>query len=115
MQKRFIVKPVKIVWRHSMMAGNPVVKSFQKFGVYDSNWQNDPYCWCPNPGGQFLALWHARKYHIVVDNEELAKKIAEKLETLYRNVPNAKQIAFDGISSCMTDVDSITVKKVEYC
>ena len=46
MQKRFIVKPVKIVWRNSMIAGNPITRSFQKFGVYDRNWQNDNYCWC---------------------------------------------------------------------
>ena len=34
MQKRFIVRPVKIVWRNSMIAGNPITRSFQKFGVY---------------------------------------------------------------------------------
>ena len=37
MKNRFIVKKVKIVWRNSMIAGNPVVRSFQKFGVYDNN------------------------------------------------------------------------------
>ena len=96
-----------------MIAGNPITRSFQKFGVYDCNWQNDNYCWCPNLGGKFVSDWQARKYRVVVDNEELAKQIAEKLETLYRNVPNTKRIAFDGISNWMTDVDSITVKKVE--
>ena len=89
MQKRFIVKPVKIVWRNSMTAGNPITRSFQKFGVYDRNWQNDNYCWCSNPGGQFVSDWQARKYRVVVDNEELAKQIAEKLETLYSS--NAKK------------------------
>ena len=44
MKNRFIVKKVKIVWRNSMIAGNPITRSFQKFGVYDRNWQNDNYC-----------------------------------------------------------------------
>ena len=79
MQKRFIVRPVKIVWRNSMIAGNPITRSFQKFGVYDRNWQNDNYCWCPNPGGKFVSDWQARKYRVVVDNEGLAKQIGEKL------------------------------------
>ena len=82
MKNRFIVKKVKIILRNSMIAGNPVVKSFQKFGVYDNNWQNDPYCWCPNPGGKFVADWHARKYRIVVDDEVKAKRIAAKMNEL---------------------------------
>ena len=45
----------------------------------------------------------------------IGKQIAEKLETLSKSVPNAKQIAFDGLSSWMTDVDSITIKKAECC
>ena len=91
MKNRFIVKKVKIVWRNSMIAGNPVVRSFQKFGVYDNNWQNDPYCRCPNPGGKFVADWYARKYRIVVDDEAKARRIAAKMNELV------------GFSSCGSD------------
>ena len=97
-----------------MIAGNPITRSFQKFGVYDRNWKEDWYCSCPRPCGEWATNnGQSRKYRVVVDNEELAKQIAEKLETLSRNVPNAKRIAFEGISSWMTDADSITIKKVE--
>ena len=82
MKNRFIVKPVKIVWRNSMIAGNPISRSFKKFGVFDRNWQNDSYCFCPNPGGQFVADWQARKYRIVVDDETKAKRIAAKMNEL---------------------------------
>ena len=113
MQKRFIVKPVKIVWRNSMIAGNPITRSFKKFGIYDRNWQEDRYCHCPRPCGEFTTQMASRKYRVVVDNEELAKQIAEKLEALFRSVPNAKQIAFDGISSWIKDTNDIAIKKVE--
>ena len=116
MQKRFIVKKVKIVWRNSMIAGNPIVRSFTKFGVYDRNWEHDRYCCCPRPCGEWATNnGQSRKYRVVVDNEDLAKNIAEKMNALLQTIPNAKQIAFDGISSWMTDVDNITIKKVEYC
>lgn len=82
MKNRFIVKPVKIVWRNSMIVGNPIVRSFKKFGVFDRNWQNDSYCFCPNPGGQFVADWHARKYRIVINDEAKAKRIATKMNEL---------------------------------
>ena len=82
MKNRFIVKPVKIVWRNSMIVGNPIERSFTKFGVFDRNWQNDSYCFCPNPGGQFVADWQARKYRIVVDDEAKAKRIAAKMNEL---------------------------------
>ena len=44
MKNRFIVKPVKIVWRNSMLAGNPISNSFKKFGIYDRNWESDRFC-----------------------------------------------------------------------
>ena len=113
MQKRFIVEPVKIVWRNSMIAGNPVVRSFQKFGVYDRNWQNDPYCRCSNPGGSFVSDWQARKYRCVVDNMELAEKIADRMNLLLSSVPDAKIIDFNGISHWLKSADEITIKKVE--
>ena len=53
MQKRFIVKPVKIVWRNNVIAGNPITESFKKFGVYDRNWKEDWYCLCPYPNGEW--------------------------------------------------------------
>lgn len=82
MKSRFIVKPVKIVWRNSMLAGNPISRSFTKFGVYDRNWQNDGYCWCPNPDGSFVQDWQARMYRIVVNEKDKAKRITSKLNEL---------------------------------
>ena len=116
MQKRFIVKPVKIVWRNSMLAGNPITQSFKKFGVYDRNWEHDHYCCCPRPGGEWATNnGQSRKYRVVVDNEDLAKKVAEKMNALLQTMPNVQQIDFNGISSWMKSADEITIKKVECC
>ena len=114
MQKRFIVKPVKIVWRNSMIAGNPITRSFKKFGVYDCNWKNDHFCSCPYPGGEWTTHnGQARKYRVVIDDEDLAKAVASKMNSLLQMVPNAKCIEFNGISSWLKSADEITIKKVE--
>ena len=83
MKNRFVVKPVKIVWRNSMLAGNPVVRSFTKFGVYDRCWENDRFCSCPRPGGEWATNnGQYRKYRIVVDEKDKAKLIAAKMNEL---------------------------------
>ena len=115
MQKRFIVKPVKIVWRNSMIAGNPIERSFKKFGVFDRNWEHDRYCCCPRPGGEWSTNnGQSRKYRVVVDDENLAKSIAEKMNALLQTVPNVQRIDFNGISSWLKNADEITIKKVEF-
>ena len=96
MKNRFIVKKVKIVWRNSMIAGNPISRSFTKFGVFDRNWESDNFCRCPRPGGEWASNnGQARKYRIVVADEAKAKRIAEKMNELVGSVS-------DG-SVCMID------------
>ena len=112
--KRFIVKQVKVVWRNNMIAGNPVVRSFQKFGVYDRNWKDDHFCYCPRPIGEFASSINNRKFRVVVDNENLAKAIATKLEELLQLTPGAKHIDFNGLSNYIEDANEISIKKVEY-
>ena len=114
--KRFIVKKVKVVWRNSMLAGNPIERSFVKFGVYDRNWQEDRYCCCPRPGGEWATNnGQNRKYRVVVDDEEVAKKVAARLEELLAMVPGTKRIDFNGLTSWMRadSVEKISIKKVE--
>lgn len=83
MKSRFIVKPVKIVWRNSMLAGNPISRSFTKFGVFDRNWKYDHYCRCPRPGGEWATNnGQSRKYRLVIDEEDKAKRITSKLNEL---------------------------------
>ena len=95
-KNRLIVKKVKIVWRNSMIAGNPISRSFTKFGVFDRNWESDNFCRCPRPGGEWASNnGQARKYRIVVDDEAKAKRIAEKMNELVGSVS-------DG-SVCMID------------
>ena len=115
--KRFIVKKVKIVWRNSMLVGNPIERSFTKFGVFDRNWESDRYCCCPQPDGEFATnngQW--QKYRVIVDDEAVAKKIAEKLESLLKMVPGIKQIDFNGLNSWICDdetIEKISINKVE--
>ena len=114
MQKRFIIKQVKIVWRNSMIAGNPITRSFKKFGIYDRNWQEDRYCHCPRPCGEWATNnGQHRKYRLVVDNEDFAKTIAERMNSLLQSIPNVRCIDFNGISSWIKDANDITIKKVE--
>ncbi len=89
MKNRFIVKPVKIVWRNSMLAGNPIERSFKKFGVFDRNWESDRFCCCPRPGGEWTSNnGQYRKYRIVVDDEAKAKKLADKFNNLVSMIQN---------------------------
>ena len=114
--KRFIVKNVKIVWRNSMLAGNPIERSFVKFGVYDRNWQEDRYCCCPRPGGEWATNnGQGRKFRVVVDDEAVAKMVAARLEELLAMVPGAKRIDFNGLNSWLREdgVKNISINKVE--
>ena len=123
MKKRFIVKKVKIVWRSNKIAGNPVIRSFTHFGVYDNNWQKDQYCRCPRPGGEFSTnngQW--QKYRIVIDDEAKAKRIASKMNELAEAIGGAAcQIEFGVMKpTCIRalstyisdeDVNSIVITK----
>ncbi len=83
MKSRFIVKKIKIVWRNSMLARNPISRSFTKFGVYDRNWEHDHYCRCPRPGGEWATNnGQSRKYRLVIDEEDKAKHLTSKLNEL---------------------------------
>ena len=96
MKNRFIVKKVKIVWRNSMIAGNPISRSFTKFGVFDHNWESDDFCRCPRPGGEWASNnGQARKYRIVVDDEAKAKRIAEKMNELIGLVTDGRKCMID--------------------
>ena len=99
-----------------MIAGNPVIRSFTKFGVYDRNWNEDWYCSCPRPGGEFTNQMQSRKFRLVVDDEQLAKQVAAKMNELLKLVPGAKRIKFKFpfFSFCTPDqVKDITIDKVE--
>lgn len=114
--KRFIVKKVAIVWRNSMIAGNPITRRFEKFGVYDRNWQNDPYCWSLNPGGEFVSDWQAHKYRLVLDDKDMAQKVADKMNKLLEARQPVKRIKFrfPFISFCQeSDIPKITVAITE--
>jgi len=115
--KRFIVKKVKIVWRNSMLAGNPITRSFTKFGIYDRNWKDDRFCCCPRPGGEWATNnGQSRKYRLVVDDEQLAQKVADKLNELLELVPGTKCIdfKFPFISYCPAEkVKDIAIARVE--
>ena len=96
MKNRFIVKKVKIVWRNSVLAGNPISRSFTKFGVFDRNWESDHFCRCPQPGGEWASNnGQSRKYRIVVDDEAKAKRIATKMNELVSLVSGGPDCMID--------------------
>ena len=124
MKNRFIVKKVKIVWRNSIIAGNPILRSFTKFGVFDRNWESDDFCRCPRPGGEWASdNGQARKYRIVVDDEAKAKRIAEKMNELVSLVSGGPDCMIDfaistnnGLRSYSTyisdeDIDCLVTKQ----
>ena len=125
MKNRFIVKKVKIVWRNSMIAGNPISRSFTKFGVFDHNWESDDFCRCPRPGGEWASNnGQARKYRIVVDDEAKAKRIAEKMNELVGLVSDSPDCMIDfaigtnnGLCSYSSfisdeDIDNLVIKTI---
>ena len=125
MKNRFIVKKVKIVWRNSMIAGNPISRSFTKFGVFDRNWESDNFCRCPRPGGEWASNnGQARKYRIVVDDEAKAKRIAEKMNELIGLVSDGRDCMIDFVidtngdlrpySSYISDedIDNLVIKTI---
>lgn len=125
MKNRFIVKKVKIVWRNSMIAGNPISRSFTKFGVFDRNWESDNFCRCPRPGGEWASNnGQARKYRIVVDDEAKAKRIAEKMNELVGLVSDGRDCMIDFVidtngdlrqySSYISDedIDNLVIKTI---
>ena len=125
MKNRFIVKKVKIVWRNSMIAGNPISRSFTKFGVFDHNWESDDFCRCPRPGGEWASNnGQARKYRIVVDDEAKAKRIAEKMNELVGLVSDGPDCMIDfaidtnaGLRSYSSyisdeDIDNLVIKTI---
>ena len=125
MKNRFIVKKVKIVWRNSMLAGNPISRSFTKFGVFDRNWESDSWCSCPRPGGEWATNnGQARKYRIVVDDEAKAQRIAEKMNELVGLVSSGPDCMIDfaigtnnGLHSYSSyisdeDIDRLVTKRV---
>ena len=99
MKSRFIVKKVKIVWRNSMLAGNPIERSFTKFGIYDRNWQHDCWCYCPRPDGEWLTNnGQSHKFRLVVDEEDKAKRITSKLNELATAIGEEKCAIAFGVS-----------------
>ena len=125
MKNRFIVKNVKIVWRNSMIAGNPISRSFTKFGVFDRNWESNNFCRCPRPGGEWASNnGQARKYRIVVDDEAKAKRIAEKMNELVGLVSDGRDCMIDFVidtngdlrpySSYISDedIDNLVIKTI---
>ena len=125
MKNRFIVKKVKIMWRNSMLAGNPISRSFTKFGVFDRNWESDDFCRCPRPGGEWASNnGQARKYRIVVDDEAKAKRIAEKMNELVGLVSDGRDCMIDFVidtngdlrpySSYISDedIDNLVIKTI---
>ena len=125
MKNRFIVKKVKIVWRNSMIAGNPISRSFTKFGVFDRNWESDDFCRCPRPGGEWASNnGQARKYRIVVDDEAKAKRIAEKMNELVGLVSDGPDCMIDfaiDTNRCLRsyssyisdeDIDNLVIKTI---
>ena len=96
MKNSFNVKKVKIVWRNSMLAGNPISRSFTKFGVFDRNWESDDFCRCPRPGGEWASNnGQYRKYRIVVDDEAKATRIAAKMNELVSLVNSGPDCMID--------------------
>lgn len=120
MKNRFIVKKVKIVWRNSMLAGNPISRSFTKFGVFDRNWESDHFCCCPRPGGEWASNnGQSRKYRIVVDDEAKANRIAAKFNELVSTVHNGETSQVDfgvawtgGINSLSTYITDDKISSI---
>lgn len=93
-KKRFITRKVKTCWRNSMIAGNPITRTFEKYAVEDREWMNDRFSGLSFHESFVNRNTNTRKFRRLCDSKEEAEKIAEQMNTLCLSLGNPKAINF---------------------
>lgn len=94
---RFTVRKVKCCYRNSMIAGNPIEKTFERFAVYDKNWKTAGYdCGLNYDDCKYLMNpYNGGKYRRLCDSEEDAVKVAAEMNQLWINCQMPDHIKFN--------------------
>lgn len=93
-KKRFTVRKVKTCWRNSMIAGNPIVRRFEKYAVEDRDWMNDRFSGLPFHESFVNQHANTRKYRRLCDTKEEATDIAEQMNHLFEVAGKPTMIRF---------------------
>ena len=93
---RFTVRKVKCCYRNSLVAGNPITKSFEMFGIYDKGWEYDNFC-CLSPFENVLKnktqsrKFRERLFRLAED----ARKAADEMNRLWESCGRPEMIKFN--------------------
>lgn len=93
---RFSVRKVKCCYRNSMIAGNPIEKTFERFAVYDKNWKTAGYdCGLNYDDCKYLMNPHnGGKYRRLFESEVEARKAADEMNRLWVSCQMPELIKF---------------------
>lgn len=104
---RFTVRKVKCCYRNSMIAGNPITKLFEMFGIYDKGWQTDRFGGLSPFENVLKNKMQSRKFRKqLYRTEEEARKDAEEMNRLWDNCGRPEMIQFSRFGD-------VKVKKTE--
>ena len=95
---RFSVRKVKCCYRNSMIFGNPIEKTFERFAVYDKNWKTAGYdCGLDYDDSKYLINpYNGGKYRRLFESEDEAYRAADEMNHLWINCQMPELIKFTG-------------------
>lgn len=93
---RFTVRKIKCCYRNSMILGNPIEKTFERFAVYDKLWKNCYGCGLHYDDCKYLMNpRNGEKFRRLCDFEEDAVKAAAEMNQLWINCQMPDHIKFN--------------------
>lgn len=104
---RFSVRKVKCCYRNSMIAGNPITKSWESFGIFDKGWQYDNFRGLSPFNNVLKNKMQSGKFRRLCETQEEAQKAAAEMNRLWNNCGCPEMIKFNDWG------DDVKVEKTE--
>ena len=92
---RFTVRKVKCCYRNSMIAGNPITHSFERFGIYDKDWNNDRFRGLSAFNNVLKNKNQSGKFRRLYDTREEADAAAAEMNRLWNECGRPAMIKFN--------------------
>ena len=91
---RFSVRKVKCCYRNSMIAGNPITHSFERFGIYDKEWNSDRFCGLSAFNNVLKNKMQSEKFRRLYNTRKEADAAAAEMNRLWDNCGRPAMIKF---------------------
>ena len=104
---RFSVRKVKCCYRNSMLAGNPITKSWESFGIFDKGWQYDNFRGLSPFNNVLKNKMQSGKFRRLYDSPDEAQKAADEMNRLWEACGKPDMIKFNDWG------DEVKVEKTE--